>query len=236
MGHKKCFELLCPIGEHIFWVLFVRSYTTAIVSTTACLVHAPKKCTQSGNFQFDTKSLFELKILSARKLKTLFQKYKLHLTTCIHACIGHVLRKYIYRQIPRRLTATKTSHRKVNSYFFQSLSWLFQLAYFVKCNRTLLELNFYSTISKFMKRMNFVIACLRPSQNVKLGIFTGSRAVDGKEMYKKAWCTCKVVVLPCQATAYLTFCRRRILNFLLFTIHCDPSKTEYCRDKFNCFC
>ena len=38
-----------------------------------------------------------------------------------------------------------------------------------------------------------------------LGIFTGSLAVDGKEMYKKAWCTCKVVVLPCQAIAYLTF-------------------------------
>ena len=33
--------------------------------------------------------------------------------------------------------------------------------------------------------MNFVIACLRPSQNMKLGIFTGSRAIDGKEMYKK---------------------------------------------------
>ena len=61
------------------------------------------------------------------------------------------------------------------------------------------------TISKFMKRINFVIACLRPSQNVKLGIFTGSRTVDGKEMYKKAWCTCKVVVLPYQAIAYLTF-------------------------------
>ena len=45
---------------------------------------------------------------------------------------------------------------------------------------------FLSTISKFMKRMNFVIVCLRPSQNMKLGIFTGSRAVDGKEMYKKA--------------------------------------------------
>ena len=51
---------------------------------------------------------------------------------------------------------------------------------------------FLSTISKFMimKRMNFVIACLRPSQNFKLGIFTGSdqgsRAVEGKEMYKKA--------------------------------------------------
>ena len=45
---------------------------------------------------------------------------------------------------------------------------------------------FLSTISKFMKRMNFVIACLRPSQNVKLGIFMGSRTVDSKEMYKKA--------------------------------------------------
>ena len=37
-----------------------------------------------------------------------------------------------------------------------------------------------------MKKMNFVIACLRPSQNVKLVIFTGSSAVDGKEIYKKA--------------------------------------------------
>ena len=44
---------------------------------------------------------------------------------------------------------------------------------------------FLSTISKFMKKMNFVIACLRPSQNMKLGIFVGSRAVDGKEMYKE---------------------------------------------------
>ena len=52
IGHKKCFVLLCPIGEHISWVLFVFSYTTAIVSITACLSHVPKKCTQSGNFQF----------------------------------------------------------------------------------------------------------------------------------------------------------------------------------------
>ena len=38
------------------WVLFVSSYTTAIDSITACLAHAPKKCTQSGNFQFDINS------------------------------------------------------------------------------------------------------------------------------------------------------------------------------------
>ena len=51
-------------------------------------------CTQSGNFQFDIKSPSNFKILFARKLKTLFQKYKLELTTGIHAWIGHVSRKY----------------------------------------------------------------------------------------------------------------------------------------------
>ena len=52
-----------------------------------------------------------------------------------------------------------------------------------------------------MKRMNFVTASLRPSPNMKLGIFTGSRAVDGKECTRK--CDARVV-LPCQATACLT--------------------------------
>ena len=36
--------------------------------TMDCLAHAPKKCTQSGNFQFDVKSPSDFKILSARKL------------------------------------------------------------------------------------------------------------------------------------------------------------------------
>ena len=91
------------------------SYTTAIVSITACLAHALKKCTQSGNFQFDVKSPSD----------------------------------------PTRLLCQ------------------------MQANSSGAE--FLSTISKFMKRMNFVIACLRPSKNVKLGIFTGSRAVDGKD-------------------------------------------------------
>ena len=62
--------------------------------SSVLLGYAPKKCTQSGNFQFDIKSPSDFKVLSARKLKTLFQKYKLELTTGIHACIDHVLRKY----------------------------------------------------------------------------------------------------------------------------------------------
>ena len=204
IGHKKCFVLLCPIGEHISWVLFVCSYTTAIVSITACLAHAPKKCTQSGNFQFDIKSPSDFKILSARKLKALFQKYKLQVTTGIRPCIGHVLRKYIYRELFKKIPRRKRRMEKWIHIFSVSILIIpTRLLCQMQANSSGAE--FLSTICKFMKRMNFVIACLRPSQNMKLGIFTGSRAVNGKEMYKKAWCTCKVVVLPCQAIAYLTF-------------------------------
>ena len=120
--------------------LCVRTRRLLSRSRLVCRAHAPKKCTQSGHFQFDIKSPSDFKTLSARKLKTLFQKYKLQLTTGIHTCIGHVLRKYIYREFLKDST-TETLHGKVNSYFFQSLWWLFQLAYFVKCKWTLLELN-----------------------------------------------------------------------------------------------
>ena len=43
--------------------------------------------------------------------------------------------------------------------------------------------------SELREKENFVVACLRV----------------GKEMYKKAWCTCKVVFSPIQPIAFLTF-------------------------------
>ena len=52
IGHKKCFVLLCPIGEQSLLSSYMSLYTTTIFSITACLDHAPKKCRQSGNFQF----------------------------------------------------------------------------------------------------------------------------------------------------------------------------------------
>ena len=72
IGHKKCFVLLCLIGEQ-----FLLSSFREFVHDGYCLA-----------------TLARFKILSARKLKTVFQKYKLELITGIHACIGHVLRKY----------------------------------------------------------------------------------------------------------------------------------------------
>ena len=165
IGHKKCFVLLCPIGEQFLLSSFREFvHDGSIVSITACLAHdhAPKKCTQSGNIQFDIISPSDFEIRSARKLKTLFHKYKLELTTGIHVCIGHVLRKY----------------QGIHIFSVSMVIIPTRLLCQMQANSSGAE--FLSTISKYMKRMNFIIACLRPSQNMKLGIFTGSRAVDGK--------------------------------------------------------
>ena len=121
IGHKKMLCIIVPNRRTVSPGFFsCVSYTTAIVSITACLGYAPKKMHAVRKLWVWYKSPSDFKILSGRKLKTLFQKYKLQLTTGIHACIGHVLRKYIYREFLKD-TTTETSQGKVNSYFFFSL-------------------------------------------------------------------------------------------------------------------
>ena len=62
IGHKKIFVLLSPIGKQfLLSSFFLSSYTMALVSITACLAHAPKKCMQLGNFQFGIKSPSDFK-------------------------------------------------------------------------------------------------------------------------------------------------------------------------------
>ena len=58
------------------------------------------------------------------------------------------------------------------------------------------ELDSKNFIKVQEKKTKVVVLCSRPPQNVKLGIFTSLSCSDCKEMYKKAWCTCKAVVLP----------------------------------------
>ena len=110
IGHKKCFVLFCSIGEQFLLSSFRESYTRAIVSVTACLVHAPKKCTQSGNFWFDIKSPSAFKILSARKLKTLSKNTSLSLQQVftlesVTSCVN--IREFL------KDTTTAASHENV---------------------------------------------------------------------------------------------------------------------------
>ena len=53
LGSKNALYYCAQSANSFSSVLFVSSYTTAIVSITACVAHAPKKYMQSGNFQFD---------------------------------------------------------------------------------------------------------------------------------------------------------------------------------------
>ena len=59
LGTKNALYYCAQSTNSISWVLFLSSYRTASDWITACLALAPKKCTQSGNFQFDINSPFQ---------------------------------------------------------------------------------------------------------------------------------------------------------------------------------
>ena len=54
-------------GFGVFKMRRVLVRKVPIDSITACLAHAPKKCTQSGNFQFDINSPFQNTVYSKTK-------------------------------------------------------------------------------------------------------------------------------------------------------------------------
>ena len=146
--HKKCFVLLCPIGEQHLLNSFREFVHDGYWLDHGLPVHAPKKCTQSGIFRFD----INVTIQNTQKLKTLFQKYKLELTTGIHACVDHAFVNIREFKMPWQLTATKTSHEK----------WIhiFSVSIVIIPTRLLCQMQanssgagFLSTISKFIKRI-----------------------------------------------------------------------------------
>ena len=171
LGTKNALYYCAQSANSISWVLFVSSYTTAIDSITACLAHALKKWTQSGNFQFDINSPFQ--ILSTRKLKGLFQKDKFELTTGIHTFIDHAFVNIRELKMPRQLTAMKTSHEKVNSHFFslyRDYSNSLTLSNASEPFWSWISVNHIQVHKE--KEILSLLAFTSPSQNVTLGIFT----------------------------------------------------------------
>ena len=177
----------------------------------------------------------QFKILSTRKLKTLFQKYKLELITGIHPCINHTFLNIQEIKMPWQLTAMKTLHEKWIHILSVSIVIIpTRITYFVNASELFWSWISINHIQVHEEKETFVIASLRLSQNVKLGIFIWQSCSDSKEMYKKVWCTCKVVVCLIKPLLFLLSRCRCISNFPLFMIHCDPSETEFSQCKLNC--
>ena len=106
--------------------------------------------------------------------------------------------------MPRQLKTTKTSHEEWTQIFSISIVIIpTHLLCQMQANPSGAE--FLSTISKFIKRkeiLSLLVYVLHKTWNY--AVPRGSRAVTAKK-YTKAWCTCKVVVLPCQAITFFTF-------------------------------
>ena len=140
IGHKKCFVLLCPIGEQ-----FLLSSFREFVHDGYCLDHGLSgSCTKEMHAVRKLSVWYKIPIwfqnIVCPKTKDAFpiiQAWAYNRYSRLHR--SRVLRKY-YRECFKDSTAAD-SHENVawksEFAFFQSLSWLFQLAYFVKCKRWL---------------------------------------------------------------------------------------------------
>ena len=145
LGPKNFFVLLCLLSEQ-----FLPSPFREFVHDGYCLDHGSSGSRTKEMLAVRKLSLwYKIPIwlqntacpktyrrLSKNKSLSLQQVFTLaSVTSCVN------IREFL------KDATTADSHenvaRKSEFTFFQSLSWLFQLAYFVKCKRTLLEPNFF---------------------------------------------------------------------------------------------
>ena len=221
---------MCPIGAQLLLSSFHEFAHDGYWLDHRLSGSRTKEMPESRNFQFDINSPVQNTVYP--KTKDAFPKIQAWAHNRYSPLHQSHLLKYSGDYWQSRKPRMKSEFT-----FFQSLSWLFQLASLTSsklCKRTLLELISINHIQVHEEKETFVIASLRLSQNVKLGIFMWQSCCDSKEMYKKVWCTCKVVVCLIKPLLFLLSRCRCISNFPLFMIHCDLSETEFSQCKLNC--
>ena len=117
------------------------------------------------------------------------------------------VRNTIHRQLSRDLKFRGRRRRRKRRWksefaFFQSWSRLLQVTNFVKCRRTLLKLNSLEPYSSSEKERKFRRRLCTSSVHREIRHFHVVVVQDGKEMHKKAWCTCKIVALLIKLVAF----------------------------------
>ena len=157
IGLKKCFVLWCPIGEQ-----FLLSSFGEFVHDGCCLDRGLSgSCTKEMHAVRKLSVWYKIPIWFQNtvcpKTKDTFPKIQ----AWAYNSYSHFHLSRLCVNIREFLKdTTRTENHEIVAWkreftFFQFLSWLFQLAYFAKCKRTLLELNIYQPYpSSIMKRMN----------------------------------------------------------------------------------
>ena len=138
--------------------------------------------------------------------------------------------------MPRQLTTTKTSHEDWTHIFSVSIV-IIPTHLLCQMQENSSGAEFLSTISKFIKRkkiLSLLVYVLPKTWNKAFS--RGSRSVTAKKYTKKRDARAKLLFCLVKLLLFLLSRRRFILNFLLFTIHCDPSETEFSQCKLNCSC
>ena len=111
----------------------------------------------------------------------------------------------------------------------QTLSRLFHLVYFVKCWQMFLELN-SKGLYQLQEKKRKLLSCVPVLDKTWIQALSHcSRAMTAKKCTKKAWCTCKVVVLLIKPTAFLLFSLPSTSSLLKLPIylHTTPVSTVY---------
>ena len=158
LGTKNALYYCAQSTNSISWVLFVSSYMTTIDSITACLAHAPKNCTQSGNFQFDINSPFQNIVYP--KTTDPFPKIQ----AWAYNRYSHLPRSClrIYYGVKDATTAdTKTSHEKWICFFFSLYrDYCIPTRLLCQMQANSSGAEFLSTISKFIEKKKILSCCL----------------------------------------------------------------------------
>ena len=134
--------------------------------------------------------------------------------------------------MPRQLTTTKTSHEEWTHIFSVSIVIIpTRLLCQMQANSSGAE--FLSTISKFIKRkkiLSLLVYVLHKTCEIR-HFHVVVVQWRQRNICKKGDARAKLLCCLVKLLLFLLSRRRFILNFLIFTIHCDPSETEFSQCK-----
>ena len=213
---QKMLCIIVPNRQTASHEFFSWVHTWQLLSHHTCLAHAPKKCRQSGNFQFDKLLISKFSLPENRNMgtyvrvfvKPLYQKYKLELTTGIQACIDNAFVNISKVLIPQRQQPQKR-HLKSEFAFFHSLSWFnTPTCLLCKGKQTLLELNSYQPYPSLERERKFCHCLFTYSTKCEIRFFHVVACSDRKNVQKKHDARTKLLVCLVKLIAFLIPCDR----------------------------